>query len=273
MVDEVFAGTPSDKAPEEQQGRRILLAEDGLVNQHVAIGLLRLKGHDVIVANDGNEAVAALEHQSFDVVLMDVQMPEMDGFEATRIIRERERISQEHTPVIAMTASAMKGDRERCLDAGMDDYISKPIDPDQLYKSIDHYAGKNGNKPSAGDQPRPSPNEDAMNDVVDWQVAEDRIPGGQSAVFNIARLLVGECPRILQDIRAAITGEDAKRLQRGAHTLKGSADVFGARRVVTTALQLEERGRNNELDRAAETFAHLEKEFESLVKVIEAKAN
>lgn len=95
---------------------------------------------DVVVANNGSEAVAAMGRQSFDVVLMDVQMPEMDGLEATRVIRNKERLSGKHTPIIAMTASAMKGDRSRCLDAGMDSYLSKPIDPQLLWKVIEDFS-------------------------------------------------------------------------------------------------------------------------------------
>ncbi len=126
----------SDDASEEHDfvPLDILLVDDGEVSQKVAVGLL--KGHRVVVAGDGREAIAAVENHRFDVVLMDVQMPEMDGFEATSIIREREQESNQHTPIIAMTASAMKGDRERCLEAGMDDYIAKPISADALRDSI-----------------------------------------------------------------------------------------------------------------------------------------
>ncbi|MCA9118697.1 MAG: response regulator [Planctomycetaceae bacterium] len=126
---------PSDR---ERDGRRlkILLAEDGLVNQRVAIGLLEGQGHEVVLAKDGLEAVAAFDQNEFDVVLMDIHMPEMDGFEATAVIREREKHSGGHTPIIALTAAAMKGDREKCLESGMDAYIAKPIDPHQLYQKL-----------------------------------------------------------------------------------------------------------------------------------------
>jgi CheY-like chemotaxis protein len=116
---------------------RILLAEDSVINQRVVLGFLKLQGHHVHVVNNGREALAALETDPFDLVLMDVQMPEMDGYEATAAIRERDRQSGRHTPVVAMTASAMKGDRERCLEAGMDDYIAKPITSRQLSRAID----------------------------------------------------------------------------------------------------------------------------------------
>jgi signal transduction histidine kinase/DNA-binding response OmpR family regulator len=121
---------------------RILLADDGLVNQEVAVGLLGMRGHRVEVANNGREALAALERQTFDVVLMDVEMPEMDGLEATAAIRAGEQTSGGHIPIIAMTAHALKGFEERCLEAGMDGYITKPIKPDQLFRIVEAVAAK-----------------------------------------------------------------------------------------------------------------------------------
>jgi len=122
------------------QPLKILLAEDGKVNQRVAIGLLRMRGHDVTIAEDGRQAVNAWEKQPFDLILMDVQMPEMDGYQATALIRQKERAKGTHIPIIAMTASAMKGDRERCLASGMDAYVAKPIEREQLYAVIDELA-------------------------------------------------------------------------------------------------------------------------------------
>jgi two-component system, sensor histidine kinase and response regulator len=120
---------------------KILLAEDNLVNQKLAARLLEKRGHSVVVAGTGREALGALDNNhEFDVILMDVQMPEMDGFEATAAIREREKGSRNHLPIIAMTAHAMAGDRQRCLAAGMDGYISKPIRQQELIKEIDRLA-------------------------------------------------------------------------------------------------------------------------------------
>ncbi|MHB1033312.1 MAG: response regulator [Pirellulales bacterium] len=116
---------------------RILLAEDGLVNQDVAVGLLEMRGHRVEIANNGKEALVAMEGRSFDVILMDLEMPEMDGLEATAAIRAKERISGGKIPIIAMTAHAIKGFRDHCLQAGMDDYITKPIKPEELFKAVD----------------------------------------------------------------------------------------------------------------------------------------
>jgi CheY-like chemotaxis protein len=116
------------------------LAEDNAVNQKLAVRLLEKEGHRVTVANDGREAIAAIERESFDLILMDVQMPQMNGYEATAAIRERERAVGGHIPIIAMTAHAMKGDRERCLEAGMDSYVSKPIKTKDLFDAIDELA-------------------------------------------------------------------------------------------------------------------------------------
>jgi CheY-like chemotaxis protein len=137
---------PEDEAPSrivmEQEFQRpplrVLLAEDSLVNQKLAVGLLEKYGHHVVLASDGREAIAALQAHQFDLVLMDVQMPEMDGFEATAAIRAKEKQTGAHIPIIAMTAHAMKGDRERCLEAGMDAYVPKPIRARQLFETIGH---------------------------------------------------------------------------------------------------------------------------------------
>ena len=110
------------------------------MNQKLAVGLLQREGHAVTVANNGKEAVVAVESQYFDLVLMDVQMPEMDGLEATAAIRRRERQTGQHIPIVAMTAHAMKEDRERCLATGMDDYLAKPLDPEELYALIERLA-------------------------------------------------------------------------------------------------------------------------------------
>jgi signal transduction histidine kinase/HPt (histidine-containing phosphotransfer) domain-containing protein len=123
---------------------KILLAEDSLYNQKLAVALLERKGHEVLVANNGAEAVGLTRSQPFDLVLMDVQMPEMDGLEATRVIREREALSGAHLPIVAMTAQAMSGDRERCLEAGMDDYLTKPVRSAELYTTIEKVAGRRG---------------------------------------------------------------------------------------------------------------------------------
>jgi CheY-like chemotaxis protein len=130
--------------PSRLRPLRVLLAEDSLLNQKLALAVLRKHGHEVVVANHGREALATLESQDFDLILMDVQMPEMDGLEATRTIRTRERRTGDHIPIIAMTAHALKGDRERCLEAGMDEYVAKPIHAEELFRAIAGVVGAGG---------------------------------------------------------------------------------------------------------------------------------
>jgi CheY-like chemotaxis protein len=125
---------------ETSNGPRVLLAEDNMVNQRLAVRLLEKRGYTVVVAADGHEALAAFDEQTFDLVLMDVQMPLMGGFEVTAAIREREKATGAHTPIVAMTARAMKGDREECLAAGMDDYLAKPIRTQELFEILDRLA-------------------------------------------------------------------------------------------------------------------------------------
>jgi CheY-like chemotaxis protein len=136
-LDEAAAAeAPSGGPPLPARSLRILLAEDSLVNQKLALLLLQKQGHDVVVANNGQEAVQAWESREFDLLLMDVQRPVMDGFEASRLIRQREQATGRHVPIVALTAHALKGDRERCLEAGMDDYLSKPVHAADLYRMI-----------------------------------------------------------------------------------------------------------------------------------------
>jgi CheY-like chemotaxis protein len=123
-------------------GCRVLLAEDNLVNQRLAARMLERWGCSVTVAPDGQAALEALEQESFHVVLMDVQMPRLDGFEATRLIRDKEKVTGAHLPIIALTAHAMRGDRERCLEAGMDDYVSKPLNSQALREKLLQWLGQ-----------------------------------------------------------------------------------------------------------------------------------
>ena len=128
---------PLEPVPDHQTPLHVLVAEDNSVNQRLALRLLEKRGHRVKIVGNGAQAIEALAQDDFDVVLMDVQMPEMDGFQATAAIREQERASGDHMPIIAMTAHAMRGDRERCLEAGMDDYISKPLRAEDFYQVVE----------------------------------------------------------------------------------------------------------------------------------------
>jgi two-component system sensor histidine kinase/response regulator len=237
---------------------RILLAEDGLVNQKVAVSLLEQRGHKVTVANNGRQAVAALDSESFDVVLMDIQMPTMDGFEATPIIREKEKASGGHIPIIAMTAHAMKGDRERCFEVGMDGYIAKPIRAKDLYETIESTAAKVWESQKQNDTISDE------KEILDRDKILEQTGANEETLKEIVELFTVESAKLMKRIRDAITNEDASELQRAAHTLKGSIRIFGARRSAAAALQLETMGRDKNLADAEEAWQVLVKEIERL---------
>jgi signal transduction histidine kinase/DNA-binding response OmpR family regulator len=263
--------------PEAAAGPRlkVLLADDGLINQQVALGLLQQHGHQVVVANNGKDAVQTFEDDSFDVVLMDVQMPEMDGYEATAAIRGKEKGSLEHTPIIAMTASAMKGDRQRCLAAGMDDYIAKPITARDLYRAIERVTRQSASAPLEstldGDVAAPKGKDGA--NVIDLAAARSRIPGGDGKLKQMAQLLFDECPTMMKDIREAISAGDAPGVQRAAHTLKGSADVFGAVCVVEVAERIELMGHRGDLHDVHKVMPQLDRQVSRLQSALSAVTN
>ena len=255
-----------------QRPLRVLLTEDGLVNQQVAVGLLELAGHHVVVAGNGHEALAALENQPFDVVLMHVQMPEMDGLEATAAIRAREKTTGKHIPIIAMTAHAMKGDREMCMTAGMDGYLSKPILAESLYEALDALVPQETAK-----MPQATAATEAAACTVlpplDWPTALERVRGRQEFLVKMIDLFLTECERLIPEIRGAIDRTDATVLRRAAHTLKGSADCFAARPVVEAAQRLESMGHDNKWDGVEEAWTALLHEIAVLMPALEARRN
>jgi two-component system sensor histidine kinase/response regulator len=142
---------------ERRSRLRVLLAEDNRVNQTLAVRILQKRGHIVVVAENGRQAIAALAEQPFDLILMDMQMPELDGVEAAMLIREREKSTRGHIPIIALTANAMSGDRERCLISGMDDYVAKPIQVKELFAAIERVLSSLVERAPAGvDAPEPA---------------------------------------------------------------------------------------------------------------------
>jgi CheY-like chemotaxis protein/HPt (histidine-containing phosphotransfer) domain-containing protein len=257
------AETVSETRPNDGNGRvlalHVLLAEDSLYNQKLAVGLLSRRGHAVTVANNGREAVEILASQEFDAVLMDVQMPEMDGLAATRIIRERERETGRHIPIIAMTAQAMKGDRERCLEAGMDDYLVKPVRSKELYETLESLA-TNADRSSifAGDE------EAGEGRTLDWATALSSVDSDRGLLKDIIDAFLDECPRLLNDVEQSIRGGDAATLRRVAHTIKGATRTFGANSAGELAESLETMGRCGELANAEPMFSRLKQRLDEL---------
>jgi two-component system, sensor histidine kinase and response regulator len=241
----------------------VLIAEDGLVNQRVAKGLLERRGHTVVLANNGREALAALEREAFDLVLMDVQMPEIDGLEATATIRARERDTGAHLPIIAATAHAMEGDRQRCLAAGMDGYVTKPIRLDELYAAVDAVL-------TSAHAPYRTASLAPLEALVDWPAALARVQGREEHLRQLIALFEQECAKLLPEMHRAIAAADHVALRRAAHTLKGSAACFGARAVTDTAQRLELLGRDANFTEALPACAELEAAVGRLLPLLAA---
>ena len=255
----ISAGPPVN---ERRRGIRILLAEDNLVNQAVALRLLEKQGHRVVVAGNGREAILALSKAApdgFDMVLMDIQMPEMDGFEAAAAIRAREKETGRHIPIVAMTAHAMKGDKERCLEAGMDAYISKPIRAADLIELVEQYV-----RVPASLGPRAAP----VSDLPDRKRISELFEGDDKLFCEVATLFRNECPQQLSVIREAVSNGDGVHLERAAHLLKGSVGSLGAPGAFHAAHLLEKMGRKNNLSGAPEALARLEEKLQFLLDAL-----
>jgi CheY-like chemotaxis protein/HPt (histidine-containing phosphotransfer) domain-containing protein len=233
VVPDQAAAAPA--APLAGRKLRVLLAEDNPVNQKLALGILAKRGHQVRVAQNGVEAVRAVEQESFDVVLMDVHMPEMGGFEATGLIRERELRQGGHLPIIALTARAMAGDRERCLEAGMDDYLTKPVKVKDLLETLERLvvqAAAPESEPAAG-----------VDDAAfEERVLRDRFDGDLDLLREVAGTFLESTPPLLSEIRDAVAARDPGSVSRIAHRLRGSMANFGAEEAVDAALRLEKMG-------------------------------
>jgi len=250
--------------PERVRPLHILLAEDSLVGQKLAVGLLKKQGHSVFVANNGKEVMAAWQSHDFDLALMDVQMPEMDGLEATAEIRAREKHTGAHLPIIAMTAHAMKGDRQRCLEAGMDEYISKPIRAKRLFELIAAVAGG----PVEPKEPSLVASAEGKPEAFDWSDALRTVQGDRELLREIVDAFLQESPRLMAEIRQAISVGDAAALRLAVHTLKGSMRYFGARRAYDHAYELEKLGQGGDLGNSQAALDVLEEEIARLTPIL-----
>ena len=238
---------------------RVLLAEDNAVNQRVVVRMLAKFGHTVHVAKHGGEALQALDAGEYDVILMDVQMPEMDGFETTRRIRDRESGTDQHIPIIAMTAHAMTGDRERCLAVGMDDYLSKPVQQKELLRVLNEIAGSRSQDIR---EPAPAP---FSATAFDREAAMERLGGDAELFVEVAQLFVADAPKMLDELRQSIAAADAAGVRLRAHGLKGAAGYLAASATVEAAQILERDAASGDLSRATESFARIESAVERLI--------
>jgi PAS domain S-box-containing protein len=260
-IDQVVAGREVGVPPRQvargialvdaAKRRNVLLAEDNLVNQRVAVGLLSKRGHRVTVAATGRAALAALDREPFDVVLMDVQMPDMGGIEATAAIRAREAGSARRTRILAMTAHAMSGDRERFLQAGMDGYLPKPIAAGLLFAIVE--------------QPLELTATDATLDVFDRSRLLDRLSGDDQLLADIVQIFLEDGPLRVVSLRAAVDSADASRIRSEAHALKGAAGNISASALFRAARALETMAAEHRLDGAETAYADLSREAERLL--------
>ncbi len=237
---------------------QVLLVEDNKVNQILAERLIRKRGDNIFVANTGREALAALDSQRFDLILMDIQMPEMSGIEVTAAIRRKEIQTGEHIPIIATTASAMKEDRERCLDAGMDAYLAKPIEKEALYETIDLLTGYSEEVTENIAAVR------SHDPVFDLGAALDSLDGDTELLREIVGISLTQFPKHLEKIREAVSTQNPKSLEHAAHSAKGTAANLLARGAMEAASRLEEIGRAGSVAESKEALVKLESEIAKL---------
>jgi signal transduction histidine kinase/DNA-binding NarL/FixJ family response regulator/HPt (histidine-containing phosphotransfer) domain-containing protein len=278
--------------PASLAGLKVLLAEDSDINQAVVLEMLKRQGCEVAVASTGKEAVEAFESHPFDVVLMDLQMPDMDGFEATRIIRARE--SSGRVPIIAQTAFAFAQDRDRCLKAGMDDYVSKPLSASRLIEVIERYvlsknpgaaqAGRGTEIPqrrgsSSADLPDARSNDMSSSTnprrrpragkVFDVEALRDRVGGDEEVVREVVALFFSQIPETLEQIRTAAVDHDWQVLRRLSHTLKGASATVGAEAISEVARELEFMARDQDDGSFDVVLARLDEEAARFMKTVE----
>ena len=263
----------------EMRGRfQILLAEDNEVNQELAVTLLEKRGYLVTVANNGKEVLSTLTKKRFDIILMDVQMPLMNGIQATEKIREVEKKMKTHIPIIAMTAYAMKEDKERCLKAGMDDYLSKPIRSNKLYEKLDYYLNKGKDEDLLVKQtkqvkanakpPKTSVTQKGTAPVFCETTIKSQFDGDDELLVRIIKLFLEGTPKLLAELRQGIKTRNAELLERSAHSIKGSVGNFGAKPSQEIAFTLEKLGKSADFEKAAKYYPSFEKELLRLSKAL-----
>ena len=251
---------------EDRRGRiRILLAEDNATNRQVALGILKNLGFKADTAANGREVLQALAKIPYDIVFMDVQMPEMDGLEATRAIRSGQAGAMNaRIPIIAMTAHALKGDRERCLEAGMDDYISKPIAPQALADALETWVNQGEERRSAGAAPRGDTSSPAGLPVFDRPALSDRVLGDEDAVTQIIAIFLEDIPKQLQSLKELLDRRDAESAGKQAHAIKGAAANVGGMAMSAVAGRMEKAGRTGRYEEVAVLLPELNRQFEML---------
>jgi CheY-like chemotaxis protein/HPt (histidine-containing phosphotransfer) domain-containing protein len=266
---------------------QVLLCDDNAINQKVALRLLQQMGYHPDQAANGNEALAALDQKPYDLIFMDVMMPEMGGFEATEHIRQRQsRKSQfpnykQPIIIVAMTANAMQGDREKCLAAGMDDYIAKPIRPEDVRAIVERWAPKIAHSPEAAPpcaatpstppQPKSSTPSRAEDPPVDMDRLNDFTEGNPESLRELVTLYLDQTTGQLEQLEAAVAGGNASEARRLAHSCAGASATCGMRRLVPLLREIERQGLEGRLTTAVEVCRAAAREFDLIRKFLEAQ--
>ncbi|MEJ7731071.1 MAG: response regulator [Polyangiaceae bacterium] len=290
IVQALRVSFPPDEEPTQRdllgevpraQRLEILLAEDNPVNQKLMLTLLQKQGHSVLLARTGRAALTAFGERTFDIGLLDVQMPEMDGFETTAAIRAREEMTGTHLPLVAITAYAMRGDRERCIAAGFDDYVSKPIDFQELFYTIEKLVPRAA-LPARPSTPPPSPPpgmEEATTDLIDGAgplvdeaAALARVGGDPELLRELVGVFLAEVPGWLAELGKAMAAGDATSVRRVAHTIKGAVDNCGASSARASANRLEQLARDKQMAGAPAALDELAAELRRLDPALQALA-
>jgi CheY-like chemotaxis protein len=248
--------------PPGARPQKILVAEDNPVNQRLAVALLAKRGHRTMVVETGQQALEALAREPFDAVLMDLQMPGMGGLEATGIIRFNERQHGGHIRIIAMTAHAMPGDREKCLAAGMDEYLTKPIDARKLYALIDAEATA---RPAASSEVAA-----ASSEAFDRAEVLRRLEGDEQLLREVVELFIQDSAGLIDRLRSAVQANDAAEVRAAAHRLKGAASNLAATPVTEAARALELIGEQGTVSEAMPAWQRLKHEADRLVVALRA---
>lgn len=249
-------------AKKSQKALRLLVAEDNAVNQKLAIRFLQKWGHEAIVAANGKIAYEAFLHKGpFDAILMDIEMPIMNGMDATAAIRLHEQSTGTHIPIIAMTAHAMVGDKEQCLAGGMDSYVSKPLRAEELFTTLEQFAQSETSTPKTEPQPEPAM---PLEEIFDRGELLSLVDGDVSLLTELTDLFWESSPQLIAQMRAAAQDKDAHTLSYAIHTLKGSVGNFAAKRALTALAQVEKIGLQGDLEQALPAVELLEKELAHL---------
>ncbi|HZU41380.1 MAG TPA: response regulator [Terriglobales bacterium] len=256
-------------ASKQQLGLRILVAEDNAVNQALIMRVLEKMGNTAVLAKNGREAVELWEKEDFDLIFMDVQMPELDGFGATAAIRAQEKAKGKHIPIIAMTAHALKGDRERCLEGGMDGYISKPVNFAEVRETLERVSEQAAGERAALAETSPQPAPIVAKDIWDPEMALARVDGDRALFREVVDIFRQEGPKLLQKLETALLASDIEAVQRAAHSIKGEVSYFAAPNAVEAAKTIEYAARDKDLAKCQATMPELKKHLDELTVALQ----